>query len=224
MKKLIVIIVLLCVTAGDAAAFKVFDGRRKGFVLTFGIGPGATKLSYTENGESMEFSSGSLYLESKLGIGFTNQFQVCMVNKMSIFEMSKMLDDYEDWFDKASEGGAKGILYLIATPIVFPFIPYGSSHTCVGLSAIYYLRPSAPSLFIEAGFGGGIMYNRFNDKIRGGRGGSLAVGYEFRKHIQPKIQVMYGQYNEEGLALSGENYERETSALSVSLSVDYSFY
>lgn len=224
MKRLIAVLVLLCITAGDAAAFRIFDGRRKGFVLTFGIGPGATRLSYTENGESMDFSSGSLYLESKLGIGFTDQFQVSLINKMSIFEMSKMVDDYEDWFDKVSEGGAKGTLYMIATPIVFPFIPYGSSHTSTGISATYYLRPNVPSLFIEAGFGGGIMYNRFNDKVRGGRGGSLAVGYEFREHIQPKIQVMYGNYSEEGLALSGKNYQRETEALTVSLSIDYSFY
>ncbi|MBD3178867.1 MAG: hypothetical protein GF417_04285 [Candidatus Latescibacteria bacterium] len=88
---------------------------------------------------------------------------------------------------------------------------------------MYFLRADAPSVFFEAGFGGGIMCTRFNGRARGGRG-DLAVGYEFPRHIQPKIQVMYGWYTEESGEYSAASYSRETSALSFSFSIDYSFY
>jgi len=103
-----------------------------------------------------------------------------------------------------------------------------SSHSTIGFGASYYFEKEAPSLYLDGGFGGSIIYNPLEDRTMGGRGFYIGAGYEFQRHWSIKCDIMRGQSVTEK---SSENYgntydieEPKAEALSLLLTMNMVFY
>jgi hypothetical protein len=228
------ILITIILTPAEIFGIRLFDGERRGFIFEINLGLGATSINYDYIYRDIEISDkhltkGAVGFEGRLGYAPTNRFQVYLVNKMSIFDAKKMVDDYENYFDKMSGEGVLSALYIIFSPIILPFIPYASSHSTIGFGASYYLEEEAPSFFVDAGLGGAIIYNPFADKVEGGRGFYAGGGYEFQKNLQAKFDLMYGWVDSEirDYESSGSYITLGTqkiSALTFIFHLSFSFY
>ncbi|MCD6162314.1 MAG: hypothetical protein J7K40_07865 [candidate division Zixibacteria bacterium] len=100
--KTIMIIIILSLLSGSTHALNLnpFNNQRKDFIFDVGYGLGFTKVSSEYYGISSNTIKGAFDLEGKIGFAPNNQFRVYMVNKMSIFDVPKMVDDYGNYFDK----------------------------------------------------------------------------------------------------------------------------
>lgn len=186
--------------ANSAYAIRLFDGNRKGFMLETNFGVGLTTV-YSDYYVKQQVTHGAFNVEVKIG-GGSNRYQAYLINKIAIIDFSKMIDDYNNYFDKMSGEGIGAVFYIMVSPIVLPFIPYASSHSLLGFGIDYYFSDTVPSYFVGGGFGGSIMYNPFRDKTDGGAGFFISGGYEFQKHLQLKLDIMYG--------FTSENKEEDT--------------
>ena len=225
-REIILTAAILCI-AYPSYAFQMFDGHRKGFTVEANFGPGVTTV-YSDYIVKDQVTHGAFNLEVKLGYGGSERYQVYVVNKIAIIDFSKMTDDYSDYFDKMSGEGLSALFYIFVSPIVLPFIPYASSHSLLGFGGDYYFSDTAPSYFVGGAFGGSFMYNPIRRKTDGGAGFCVSGGYEFQKHLQVKLDIMYGftteQKNDTGYSPYDIGPQPKTKALSFLLTIGFHAY
>ena len=110
-------------------------------------------------------------------------------------------------------GTLRGLVYGEYAPlgaITGPFVLlFADEHlvTAVGLSFYFYRH--CPSWFVEAGVGGGSIGNPFDDSVlykESESGPSLftGVGYEFRKHLQVEVHLLWTQNDEDDHSRRGK--------------------
>jgi hypothetical protein len=201
-RKIALIIISFVFFATEAYAFfpNPFDGRRRGFIVGVGIGPGMTNYRSDLFGQSHEISKGSLAFDFRIGYATTDRFQVYITTKMSLTHFGELGNAYDNWFDEIDKGSFKGVVYLFLTPFVAPFLPLSASHLDFGLGTSYYLRNGIPSWYFSAGFGGSAIPDSFVGKTtslglpfsRGGFGFHIGSGYEFNRHWSAELQILYG--------------------------------
>jgi hypothetical protein len=232
--RMAMILICMLLLAAEALPFRLFDNRRQGFFVDIGLGPGVTTVT-SDYYEEYEFSrvrhretKGALAFDLRFG-GASEQFRLYLMETITIFDMQKMIDDYGNYFDKMS--GEYAGLYIFLSPFVLPFIPLAASHANVGFGASYFFEPGVPSFFIDAGFGGSIIYDPFRDKVEGGRGFVVGLGYESDRHWLTRAQFQWGQVPAEenisyvdGYYIDEPQKGPEVSAISFTLTINYSFY
>jgi len=191
MARFIILIAAILSFTNSAQAIRFFDGNRKGFFLqeSFGIGTSIIHLDYLGTSQT---SKGAFNLEFKIGRGGSDQYQLYFINKLAIIDINKLGDDYGNYFDKMSHDDLAAVFYILASPIVLPFMPYASSHSILGIGGDYYFDKGVPSFFVGGGFGASFMYNPLNDNTYGGPGIFLSGGYEFQEHLLLKLDALYG--------------------------------
>ena len=164
----VLVLALLLVFAAPAGAF---DGKRKGFVLGVGLGPGLS--SYTQELSVSGLGSAASSRETKVGvstdfrIGFgpTEQVLVVYDNKVTWIPFDNAIGNHVTIADGISS-----------------------------LSVSYYLAQSAPSGFLTGGLGAAGWSAPFESNSSGSIGLGMFVGggYEFTKLWNLEGSLGYG--------------------------------
>ena len=196
---LIVLIMLFLITNANA-----FDGKRKGFFLGGGLGPGFTSLKETitysglfdgESSESSEWESKfGLMTYFKIGYAPSDIVEIHYTNKISWFG-----DKVYFFGDSMGED-----------------VTMASGLSTLGMT--YYFKPEAPSYFITGGIGFSTLSLPFesHSEIKIGGGLFAGAGYEFARHFNVELDLIWGKPSD--LALFGIG--SSTNILSVALTVN----
>jgi hypothetical protein len=194
---LIVLLILFLIVNAYA-----FDGKRKGFFLGGGLGPGFTSQKETvehsgwfegEPSESSTESKLGLVTNFKIGYAPSDLVEIHYTSKVSWFA-SKIY-----WWGLESED-----------------VTMASGVSALGVT--YYFKPEAPSYFITGGFGLSSLSLPFESHGDTKWGGGLfaGAGYEFVRHFNVELDLLYGKVS--SLSLFG--IEPTTTIFSVSLTVN----
>ncbi len=145
-----------------------FNGRRKGFLLGVGLGPGQTNFGGDPGGKL------GINADFKIGHGFSDQTQVYWTAKTSWFRMET--------------GSYYGYPFTHKHTIISGF---------GGIGVSYFLQPKAPSYYLTGGLGYS-TWGRFNSDEQGidesdfGIGFFSGVGYEFAPHWSVEVVLIAG--------------------------------
>lgn len=204
MRKSVFLILIVLITLFLIVNASAFDGKRKGFFLGGGLGPGFTSLK-----ETIEYSgwfegepSESSGWKSKFGLVTNFKIGYAPSDIVEIHYTSKV-----SWF---------------ASKVYFFGESMGEDVTMAsGVSALgvtYYFKPEAPSYFITGGFGLSTLSLPFesHSEIKIGGGLFAGAGYEFARHFNVELDLLYGKVSD--LALFGIG--SSTNVLSVTLTVN----
>ena len=153
----------ICVSSFGMAEI-AYDNHRQGFIIG-GIG-GVAVNTYKDRAGSKDEDGANIALHTDLRIG----------------------------------GGFKGdkfMLYYWEVTNLFLPIPIAGDNTFFTISGItgagvsYYLKPTSPSLYINAGAGISVWY-RYYEGLIFGLGFMGGIGYEFTQHWSVECGVMWG--------------------------------
>jgi len=203
MRKLVLLILIVLITLFLIVNAYAFDGKRKGFFLGGGLGPGFTSLKETItysglfDGESSESSE----WESKFGLVTNFKIGYAPSDIVEIHYTSKV-----SWF---------------ASKIYWWGLESKDVTMASGLSALgvtYYFKPEAPCYFITGGIGFSTLSLPFesHSEIKIGGGLFAGAGYEFARHFNVELDLIWGKPSD--LALFGIG--SSTNVLSVALTVN----
>jgi len=232
-------LVFLAVSTGSA-----FAGSRQGPFVDLNLGYGITSITYDiDLNASRRLTKGAFFLDFKVGYAPNDRLKLSFVDKMAIFDLSKAGDDYDEYFDEISKQNLLSVIYVLVSPVALAFIPYESSHSLLGGGITYYLEDDAPSWYFEGGIGISFVYNPLNvytldetgvvtyneGETGDGPGAYLGVGYEFDRHFQASVSVMYGRFDaQDKYYTDAVNFvagpEETFSALTFTTSIGISFY
>jgi len=181
-----------CIVLSTATGVAAWDGKRKGFILGGGIGPGMT--SFTQKVEYGAASKTSplenkfgLQTDFKIGGAPTDLIQIYYTNKVS-------------WF---------GIENIYGNDVII-----ASGLSAVGVS--YYSQPESPSSFFSGGLGfssWAVPEEEANTWI--GFGFYAGVGYEFARYWNVEFDLVWGNPSEEEAGLKAT-----TNAFTYSLMIN----
>lgn len=210
----LLIIGILFLTAGSGQAF---DGQRKGLVFGGGIGFGTTRIgSDSYLGENSTWRAAPAF-DWQLGYCPDNRMVIFIGTKSVLTYLDLIADQYQDYFDAMQEDNLKGVAACIGAPIVLPLLWMGGAHTTFGLLGVsYYFEDQAPSYFVEATIGAGIIPDEFRSETFGGLGFTLAGGWEFSTHYSLRCDLMFG-FSTEGNGSDFLSYGGSSSAFSIML-------
>jgi len=177
-----ILVAIIAISAGSASAL---DGTRKGFILSFGIGPGVTSWEQEISGtffgidvsaKSDKESSFGVTTDFKIGGGITEQFLLYYENRVAWFSVDYVYTD------------ADGDILATET-ITF-------AHAIGGVGVSYYLKTEAPSLYFLGSIGLSTWSAPFESTwgdTWAGVGLSAGVGYEFAKHWSAEGTFNFGK-------------------------------
>ncbi|UCF06291.1 MAG: hypothetical protein JSV33_04485 [bacterium] len=206
-----------------AANAYAFDGKRKGFILGFGMGGGVSHISSRIGAARDSATRGGPGVDVRIGYARTDRWHIFFGGKMNFCYLDEIIENYDAYFDAMSGEGLKSAAAIIFAPVVLPFIPIGGAHSVIGLVGVsYYLDDAAPSFFFEATLGASIFPDEFADEARGGGGFSLAAGYEFEKRWSFRCDVMVGIYRPQETDYDTE--DERANAVTVMLTANYLYY
>lgn len=109
--------------------------------------------------------------------------------------------------------GFRGLLYGENAPLGIVMGPvamiFADEHIATLVTLSYYFRDTHPSLFAEAGIGGGTMDNPFNDdaiNMDNTDGPSFygGIGYEFAKHFQAQVHFVFTENSDSERTRKGD--------------------
>lgn len=197
--KILVVSLLLVLCPFFSSDVFALDGERKGFILSFGIGPSLTSYTQTlkipvlgideTSDRENDFGLGT---DFKIGYAPTNQLMIYYTNKVTwIFGFENAAGD------KLTIISGVGLL---------------------GLS--YYLAPSSPSMYFT-GTVGVSTWCSFDDlgNVWSGFGIGVGIGYEFVEHWSTELNVIWGNPGKE------KKYgELGTNAIGVMLTINGTWY
>lgn len=197
---LIVIATLFLISNADA-----FNGKRKGFIIGGGLGPGFTTFKETIKIHSF-FGSETEIVESqrenKFGLSTNLKIGYAPSNLLEIYFTVK-----DSWF--SSE------VYFLGESSTEDVIMASGFW---GPGVTYYFKPEAPSYFITGGVGVSTLSLPFesHSEIKFGGGLYAGAGYEFRNHFNVELDLGWGKPSSLELFGIGSS----TNVLSVSLTVN----
>ncbi|MBN2829449.1 MAG: hypothetical protein JXR56_03895 [Candidatus Cloacimonetes bacterium] len=169
MKQTVLTILILIVTMTTLFAF---DGKKKGFLLGFGVGAAGVSYSQTIEGEGDSITSdteekGAFATDFKIGYAPSNNLEIYYTNQVAWFTMHNALDDDTTIVDGVTAVGASYFLSQSPTDPTFK-----------------------PSPFISFGLGLSSWSSMNNDgNAWTGVGYFLGVGYEFSKHNRISLNL-----------------------------------
>jgi hypothetical protein len=195
---LIVMAVLLFTSNANA-----FDGKRKGFVLGGGLGPGLTLQK-----ETIEYS-GWFEGESSESSGWESKFGLVTNFKIG-YAPSDLVEIYftvkDSWYGSTIYWwGVESEDVIMASGFWGPGVTY-------------YFKPEAPSYFITGGLGVSTLSLPFESdaEIKFGGGLFAGAGYEFKRHFNVELDLIFGEVH--SLSLFG--IEPKTTLFSMMLTVN----
>lgn len=155
-----------------ASAAHAFNGKRRGFILGFGVGGGLTSFTQTltvpaygydeTSGRENEFS---IATDFKIGGGFNEQFLLYYVNRVSWFSIENV---FEEDVTIANSVGLVGVSYYFQQTAPSPYL--------LGLVGVsMWDAPFESGASSQTGFG-----------IGGG------VGWEFSRHWSLEATINWG--------------------------------
>jgi len=161
----IIIVFILIFLSANANAF---DGKRKGFILGGGIGPGFTTFKeeiefFWLKIESERLNKAAIMTDFKIGYAPSDFWEIYYTNKVSWF-----------WITGDSEDKV-----TIANGLA-------------ALGATYYFKPEAPSPFIAGGVGVTAWSAIFESDpgTEYGAGLFAGAGYEFARHFSMELDFL----------------------------------
>jgi hypothetical protein len=174
-----------------------FDGQRKGFFFSLGLGPGYTSYSQTTDSAGAELYSLD---ESKFAVATNFSIGFAPSNKLMIYWMNKMA-----WFSVLdSVVSSDNATYAVSVG---------------GLGITYFFKPQAPSLYVS--FGGGLAARSLPFKGSDawiGFGLAGGIGYEITDNWSFELDVLYGSPSDEYPEI-GEEYSADAFAVGVTINV-----
>lgn len=188
---MIFIIFFLTITAS------AFDGKRKGFILGGGIGPGFTSYTQELAGWDPYFGYTKIKSDQETKVALMTNFKIgyAPTDFWELYYTSKV-----SWFSFESISGD----VIIANGIS-------------ALGVTYYFKPEAPSPFTA----GGIGFSTWNAPFESdsdtwiGLGLFAGAGYEFTKHFNIEVDLLWGKPGDSELGI-----DVSTNALSVKVTVN----
>ena len=179
MRRIFVSTLLLLFVSGFITHCYGFDGKRGGFLLGGGIGPGYTSFTQTIEYLGFEETSDrenklSVITNFMLGGGVSDNMLVYYVNRVSWFSIENVFMEN---------------VIIIA----------GMS----GLGLTYYFSPKAPSGLIKGAFGLSTWAAPFEEGSEYwlGIGFMFGLGYEFSPHWSIETDVFFGSPSDEEMGL-----------------------
>ena len=176
MRKVFFLILIVLITLFLIVSANAFDGKRKGFILGFGIGPGLTSFTQEVAGrdyyqdwvivKSDRSNKMAIMTDFKIGYAPTDFYEIYYTSKVSWFGITNVLGD--------NVTIANGLGALGAT---------------------YYFTPQVPSPFISGGIGFSTWATPFESgsKTWTGFGLFAGVGYEFARHWSVEFDLLWGK-------------------------------
>ena len=176
MRKTRFIILVFFLLSSLTIPANAWDGKRKGFILGFGIGPGLT--SFTQELAAWDYYQGWVRVKSdrsnkmaimtdfKIGYAPTDFYEIYYTGKVSWFGLENVFGD------KVTISNGVG-----------------------ALGATYYFAPQAPSPFISGGIGFSTWSAPFESGSKTWTGFGLFVGggYEFARHMSVEFDLLWGK-------------------------------
>lgn len=199
LSRLLLFSALLLLAAGDTlcGAYTGNDffhdlinpGRRQGLTGRFDIAAGLVHTSAEHPSWSQVYTSndGGAGMAFGVGYGITDQFILSGTIRGLLY-------------------GEYALLGAVTGPLVLLF---ADEHMTATVNLSFYLNRHTPSLFFEVGGGGGMIGNPFdegviNEDSEEGPGFIAGIGYEFRRHMQVEIHLMWSQNAESDHASRGK--------------------
>lgn len=172
-----------------------FDDSRHGLVLGLGAGLHTIDIDYYSGPSLIESDSrNGIATSFKFGGGITNRFALYYVRNAS-------------WYRAPFSGGSSSsdVLYTVGIS---------------GMGSTFFLRPSAPSVYLLAAIGTGDISAPLEDDVDTdtGRAFMLGGGYEFQRHWQFEGTLLVTDVD--GTGVSGLSVETS----SVQLTLNYLWY
>jgi hypothetical protein len=196
----VILVSILLISATSAFAL---DGTRKGFILSFGIGPGMTSLTSEYGSQTSDRENKfAVATDFKIGGGISEQFTIYYINRVSWLSFETEICTYD--FFTGTISCVKGDNITIA-------------HAIGLVGASYYFQPEAPSPYVLGSVGISTWSAPFeeNSETWTGLGLSGGFGYEFAAHWALEATLNYGK--------PGEN-DASINALSVLVTVGGTLY
>lgn len=176
MKLIKTLTITLVISFASLSTAFAFDGKRQGFMLSFGVGSGSLKYEgmqskYLDSTNRTDEVSTIAFMP-KIAYGITDSFVVMYYRHPHNFSV------------KNSEGDLQELT------------------ACAELLGFnYYFSNSNPSLYIGAGSGKSFFLKELNNYGEGalnGKGSAYSVGYEFAKGYSLEFTNMNGTLDENG--------------------------
>lgn len=197
MRKLLISALLVVMMVGATNAAFAWDGKRKGFILGIGLGPGFTSFNQSLKSGGISITSDrqnelSFMSDFKIGYAPNNLWQIHWMSKISWFGLENAFGDN----------------VTIANG-------FG------GVGATYSFYEGAPSPFLSGGIGFSTWATPFEEgsDTMYGFGIVLGGGYEFSKHWSLGFDLLWGKPSkDEG------GGEFSTNALSLKFTINVLAY
>lgn len=202
-RKLVLCLLLASFTLALVSPASAFDGKRKGFMLGFGIGGGLS--SYTQK-ITQKFEIGS-YETYEISESFPRQNDFAFRTDFRIgFGLSENVQLY--WMSKVNWFGRKSTFTHNET------VASGVG----GLGVTYLLKPVDPSPYLVGGFGFSSWSLPFESGSDAWYGFGLTVGagYQFANHLALEGSLIWGEPSstERGTKIS-------SNAVGIGVTVNY---
>lgn len=182
-RRLSIALIAAFVLLSTFSEVQAFDGKRKGFILGFGLGPGITSFTQTlavgsESITSDRENDFGVQTDFRIGAGLDEQLQVYWTTKVSWFSMDNVF--------------GKSVTI---------------SNGVGGAGVTYYFSPLCPSWYVTGGLGVSSWTAPFenNSDAWYGFGLSGGAGYEFSRHWSVDVSFTYGQPGEEVYGIRAES-------------------
>ncbi|MFH2057154.1 MAG: hypothetical protein ABIJ61_14445 [bacterium] len=164
-------------------------GRRQGLTGRFDLAGGLVHTKAEHPSWSKDYTSddGGAGVVFGVGFGITDQFILSGTIRGLVY-------------------GEYAPLGVITGPLVLLF---ADEHMIASVNLSFYVNRHTPSLFFEAGVGGGMIGNPFdegviNEDSEEGPGLIAGIGYEFNKHMQVEVHLLWSQNAKEDHASRGQ--------------------
>jgi hypothetical protein len=194
-RRMVLFLLTASVLLALASPAGAFDGKRKGFMLGFGLGPALSSYTQTLGFEGLPGATSdrqndlALRTDFRIGFGASELVQVYWMSKVNWFGMKNVLDE-----NVTIANGVGG----------------------VGLT--YFLKPTDPSPYLLAGLGFSTWSTPFETGSEAwyGFGLALGAGYQFRNHLAIEGGFTWGKPSKTSGGL-----EVSSNALSFGVTLNY---
>jgi len=202
MRKSLLCILIVVTTLFFIANANAFNGKRKGFIIGGGLGPGFTTFKETITSdwlgileESQRENKFALTTNFKIGYAPSNLLEIYFTVKDSWFA-SKVY-----FFGESSSEDV-----IMASGFWGPGVTY-------------YFNPETPSYFITGGVGLSTLSLPFesHSEIKFGGGLYAGAGYEFKNHFNVELDLGWGKPS--SLALFGIGSSTNVLTVAVTINV-----
>jgi hypothetical protein len=208
----------------DGPALRVFDGHRRGFVFSMGVGTGLTTVAAANCCLTGSLTKATVVLSQRLGYAPTERLEIYEFYRACVYADEL----WRTWHGIAS---ASGMVAGVSHAVVFPAVPIiailSEQHFVTGLGVSYHLKPSPPGWCAKLGVGPALLSDPwqigdppvFPAGLHTGIGLLAGIAYEFSAGGEVNLEFLYSRASWE----SG-GFPKQWSVASVALTLAYALY